>query len=463
MSDAARRLTLVATILGSTIAFVDATVVSVALPTIERDLDLGLTGEQWVVLSYSLALGSLYLTGGALGDRFGRRETFAVGTIGFVAASALAGAAPNAGVLIAGRALQGVAGAVLTPTSLGLLRATFGRESGRAIGIWTAWTSAAGVAGPPVGGAIAEWASWRLIFFVNIPLGAAAVSLALAARREPEVERERRPLDLPGAALAAAGLGALAFGLVEAGRDGFGAVASWAPLAAAAPLLVVFLMFEARARAPMLPLSLFRPRELAVANAETFLVYAALSAVAFYLALYLQSTGFSAFATGALMTPASLVLIALGARFGTVADRVGVRPLLAAGPMVVGCGTLLFLLLGPASGWPLVLPGILVFGLGIAMTVAPITTAALRSAPDRHAGLAAGVNATISRVGALVAIAVVGIVVAAAYDGRGEPLAKDQHGAAAQASTTAFRAGMAVAAGLAFAGGAVGLLGLRRE
>jgi EmrB/QacA subfamily drug resistance transporter len=452
-------LTLVATVAASSMAFFDATVVVVALPTIERDLDLGLTGEQWVVLSYSLALASLYLVGGALGDRYGRRRVFAAATVGFAVASALAGAAPTPEILIAARTLQGIAGAVLTPTSLGLLRATFGRESGRAIGLWSSWTAVATIAGPPAGGALVEWVSWRFVFFVNLPLAGVTVALALAGGRD-ERPHDGGRLDIPGAVLAALAFAALTFGLVEAGRDGFDAPAAWTALAAATVAIVAFLAFERRTAEPMLPLDLFRRRNFSVGNAETFLVYAALNAAMFYLALYLQTVGFSPFEAGWLLAPASVILVLLAARFGRVADRRGPRVLLTAGPALIGGGTLLFVLLGREPEWSRVLPGVLVFGLGLALTVAPITATVLRSAPDRYSGVAAGVNSTISRLGGLVAIALVGLVIASAYDGPGQPLAKDQGGEAARASLDAFRTGMLATGALAFAGAAIGLAGL---
>ncbi len=252
------RLTLVATVLGSSLAFIDATVVNVALPTIERDFDLGLAGAQWVVLSYSLALASLYLLGGALGDRLGRRRVFVIGTIAFALASAVAGAAPNAAVLLIGRTLQGVAGAVLTPASLGLLRATFGNESGRAIGLWSAWTGIATVAGPPAGGALVEWTTWRLIFLINLPLAAVTVALAWfgrCAERAPETRTGR--FDVPGAVLVALGLGALTYGLVEAGRSGFDEATVWVPLTVALFTLAAFVAAELRSSEPMLPFDLF--------------------------------------------------------------------------------------------------------------------------------------------------------------------------------------------------------------
>jgi MFS family permease len=271
----ARQRTLAATTIGSSLAFIDATVVIVALPTIERDLELGLSGQQWVFLSYSLALAALYLVAGAVGDRRGRRETFVVGVAGFAIASLLAGIAPNGAFLIAARALQGIAGAFLTVNSLALLREVYGAESGRAIGLWTAFTSVATVAGPPAGGALVEWISWRWIFFLNLPLAALAAGLALAGR-EPERQEQRvGRLDLPGAALAAVGFGSLTYAMVEGAEDGFAGY--WWAFVVAAVSLAAFAVVERKSRNPMLPFELFRRRNFTAANLETFLVYAALS------------------------------------------------------------------------------------------------------------------------------------------------------------------------------------------
>src|SRR6266480_4424796 len=269
---AARRLTLVATVLGSSLAFIDATVVNVALPVIQRDLDLGLTGQEWVYLAYSLALASLYLAAGATGDRWGRRGVFMGGVIGFAAASALAGAAPTGAVLISARVLQGIAGAFVTTNSLALLRGAYGRDAGRAVGLWTAFTGIATVLGPPAGGALVEWASWRWIFFLNLPLAAATVVLARLGRSSERAEIRVGRLDLPGAVLAALTFGALTFAMVQGSEHGFGGV--WWAFAAAAVAATAFVIVEQRTRAPLLPFELFRRRNFAGANLETFLVYA---------------------------------------------------------------------------------------------------------------------------------------------------------------------------------------------
>jgi EmrB/QacA subfamily drug resistance transporter len=458
-----RRLTLAATILGSSLAFVDASVVVVALPTIERDLGLGLAGQQWVYLSYSLALASLYLVGGAVGDRRGRRETFAAGVVGFAAASALAGAAPSAAVLICARALQGVAGAFVTTNSLALLRATYGPGSGRAIGLWTSLTGVATIAGPPAGGALVEWASWRWIFFLNLPLAAATIALARLGRCPESAGLQVGRMDLPGAAAAAAGFGLLTYAVVEGADSGFGRV--WWAFAGAAAALAAFATVERRAAEPLLPLALFRRRNFAAANAETFLAYAALGGTFVFLTLYLQFLGFTPFEAGLANIPTSVVMILLAARFGTLADRRGPRLFLTLGPALIGAGTLLFLLLDRRSDfWSAGVAGLALFSLGLALLVAPITATALSSVPGEFAGVASGVNSTVSRLGNLLAVAVIGLVVSLVFQASGGavgavPLAAGERDPALRAaSVDAFRAGMAVAAGLALAGAAVGWL-----
>jgi EmrB/QacA subfamily drug resistance transporter len=460
--EAQRLLTLLATILGSSISFLDATVVTVALPTIERDLHTGLAGEQWIVLAYSLALASLYLVGGAVGDRLGHRRVFVGGVLGFALASALAGAAPDERTLIAARALQGIAGAVLTPGSLALLREAYGAESGRAIGLWSGWTGISTVAGPLAGGALVEWASWRWIFFLNLPLAVVTVALALAGRSGGRRGHPAGALDVPGAVLAALAFGTLTYGLVEGERRGFGDPAIVATLAVAGASFVAFVLVELRASEPMLPFSLFQRRNFAAANAETFLVYAALSGSFFFLPLFLQSIpGYSPFAAGALTAPVSAILLVLAPVFGRLADWYGPRLYLAIGPAVLGGGILLLLRYDGDNLWTGFLPAILVFSFGLAAVVAPITATALQSAPERYAGIAAGVNTTVSRVGGLIAIALLGVVVSLVFDRPGVPLAKDQRGVEVRAaSTRAFHAAMIGAAALALAGAAVGAAGI---
>jgi EmrB/QacA subfamily drug resistance transporter len=460
-----RRLTLAATTLGSSLAFIDATVVIVALPTIERDLDLGLAGQQWIFLSYSLALAALYLVGGAVGDRYGRRDVFIAGAAGFALASVLAGAAPNEWVLILARTLQGVAGAFLTTNSLALLRGVYGDDAGRAIGLWTSFTSVATIAGPPVGGALVEWVSWRWIFFINLPLAGLTVLLAHLGRSDERTDVRVGRLDLPGATLAALGFGFLTYGLVDGAENGFGHV--WWAFPLAGVSLAAFVVVENRTKEPMLPFGLFRRRNFAVANAETFLVYAGLYGFFVFFTLYLQFLGFTPFETGLIEVPSSLVMILLAARFGALADRHGPRLYLTAGPALMGAGTLLFLLVTERSEfWTFGVVGYAIFSLGLAMMVAPITATALKSAPAEYAGIASGVNSTVSRLGSLIAVAVIGLVIALVFDARTDqsgavPLAKDQDAPELRdASVAGFRAGMALAAGLTFAGAAVAAAGI---
>jgi EmrB/QacA subfamily drug resistance transporter len=460
-----KTLTLVATVLGSSMAFIDATVVIVALPTIEEDLDLGLTGVQWVFLSYSLALAALYLVGGAIGDRYGRRTTFSAGVIGFALASILAGAAPGGAALIVARALQGVAGAFMTTNSLALLRSVYGRDAGRAIGLWTAFTSVATIAGPPLGGALTEWSSWRWIFFLNLPLAAVALVAAELGRCDEGKQLRSGALDVPGAILAAVGFGTLTYGLVQGAEEGFGAV--WWSFVAAGVALAGFVLRELRTPEPMLPFALFRVRNFAVANAATFLIYASLYGTLVYSTLYLQFLGFTPFEAGLINIPGSLAMIFLAARFGALADRYGPRWFLTGGPALMGVGSLLYAGMTEMSDfWTYGVAGLACFSIGMAAMVAPITATALKSAPERYAGIASGVNSTVSRLGSLIAVAVIGLAVALVFAAQtgvegAVPLALEQTDPALRAaSVDGFRAGMLIAAALAFAGAAVAGIGI---
>jgi EmrB/QacA subfamily drug resistance transporter len=459
-----QRLTLWATVLGSSLAFVDATVVVVALPTIQDDLHFSLAGEQWVFLAYSLALAALYLPAGAVGDRRGRRETFMAGVVGFALASALAGAAPTGAVLIAARVLQGIAAAFLTTNSLALLRETYGHEAGHAVGLWTSFTSVATLGGPPLGGILVQWVSWRWIFFINLPLAAAAIVLAHKGRCAPLAEHRVGRLDIPGAALAALTFGMVTYGMVEGAAHGFDK--SWWAFVVAAASLAAFVVVERRVAEPMLPFSLFRVRNFAVANLETFLVYGALGGVFFFFTIYLQFLGFSPFAAGLANVPASIVMILLSAQFGKLSDEHGPRVFLTVGPVLIAGGMVLFSLMRSKEDfWREGIPGLVVFSLGLSMLVAPITSTALGSAPERFSGVASGLNQTFSRLGNLLAVAVLGLVVLLVYQAnggdRGQPIALNQHDPVLRsASMDAFRVAMLVSAGLALAGALVGAFGI---
>jgi EmrB/QacA subfamily drug resistance transporter len=463
-----RSLTLVATITGSSMTFVDATVVNIALPTIGRDLHAGFAAQQWVMLSYSLAVASLYLVSGALGDRYGRRGFFLLGTVGFAGASAMAGLAPGSGILIAARVLQGVAGALLTTNSLALLRATYGKDSGRAVGLWTAWSGIGTLIGPPLGGLLVEYASWRWIFFINLPLAAVTLACGWAGRAGEHADAaEPRPLSGTAAVIIAVTFGALTYALIHGAQAGFATVVWVFALAAAGAIL--FVVSELRGENPLLPLELLRSRVFVVANVYTLVVYAALVGGTFYLALYLQSAavGYTPARASLVFVPTSVLVFFLATRFGKLADRHGPRRYLIAAPLVMAVGLALLTLvtstdpLAPAAG-------VLVFGLGIAILVAPVTATALKAAPDRYAGLAAGLNTTASRLGGLIAIPVLGVAItlvfAAAAGGHADPFATRGLTAGQRSATIeAFRVATALAVGLCIAGSLIAARGLRPE
>ncbi len=428
MSAPRRTLTLVACIIGSAIVFIDSTVVNVALPSISRDLHATLAQQQWVVEGYLLMLGSLVLVGGSLGDVLGRRRVFAAGVAGFGVTSALCALAPTIGVLIAARTLQGLAGALLVPSSLGIIAALYeGDERGWAIGRWTAATSAMIAFGPPLGGLIVDGASWRWVFLINIPL--VLVTLVVLARAMPAFPGDGRHVDVLGGVLCALGLGGPVWALIEQPARGWGAPGVWAPLAGGLLLLGLFVLHERRDPEPMLPPALFRSRAFSVANATTLAVYAGLGAATFFVALFLQQVaGYSALGAGAALLPLSLMLILLSSRWGALSARVGPRPLLGAGPLIAACGLLLYLRVDAHADYlTQVLPAALVFGLGMSMVVAPVTTTVLGAAPTALAGTASGVNNATARVAALLAIAAVGAIVASGFAAR---LERDLRGVA---------------------------------
>lgn len=459
-----QRLTLVATILGSTVVFLDSTVVNVALPAIADGLDADLAGQQWVVEAYMLTLVSLLLVGGSLGDQFGRRRMFVAGLVGFGVTSVLCAAAPSAEFLIAARALQGITGALLVPGSLAIVAATFeGAARGKAVGTWTAWTGIATVIGPAGGGALVGLTSWRAIFWVNIPLIAATVALTLHAVRESRDPDAFRGVDWLGIALSAAGLGGPVFALIEQPDRGWGDPAVWFPLVAGIACFALFVVHEMRARHPMLDLGLFRIRNFAVANLTTLTAYAGLIGGLFFIGLFLQQVaGYSPLEAGLATTPISLILFFLSPRWGRLASGTGPRLPMTLGPIVGGLGLLLLLRVGSDADYLAdVLPGILVFGLGLSATVAPLTATVLDSVEERHVGIASGVNNGVSRVAGLFSIAVLGAIVSARFatlapDVSGGPLTA----AAPAASTSAFHLGIAIAGALMIVGGFVSALGI---
>jgi len=460
-----QRLTLVATILGSTVVFLDSTVVNVALPAIADGLDAALAGQQWVVEAYMLTLVSLLLVGGSLGDQFGRRRVFVVGLIAFGATSALCAVAPSVELLIAARALQGVAGALLVPGSLAIVAATFeGAERGRAVGTWTAWTGIATVFGPAGGGALVDLLSWRAIFWVNIPLIAATVALTLHSVRESRDPEAFRGIDWLGIVLSAAGLAGPVFALIEQPTRGWGDPVVWVSMLAGLLSLALFVLWEARARHPMLELSLFRIRNFRIANLTTLAAYAGLIGGLFFVGLFLQQVaGYSAIEAGLATTPVSLILFVLSPRWGRLASGAGPRLPMSLGPIVGGLGLIMLLRVGAAPSYAAdVLPAILVFGLGLSATVAPLTATVLDSVEERHVGIASGLNNGIARVAGLLAIAVLGAVISAKFgaavggDAGANPLTASEP----EASTAAFHLGVVIAGILMIVGGILAGIGI---
>jgi EmrB/QacA subfamily drug resistance transporter len=490
-------LTLVATILGSTVVFLDSTVVNVALPAISEGLDAGLAGEQWVVEAYMLTLVSLLLVGGSLGDQFGRRRMFVIGLIAFGVTSALCALAPTVEFLIAARALQGVAGALLVPGSLAIVAATFeGEARGKAVGTWTAWTGIATVIGPAGGGALIGLTSWRAIFWVNIPLIAATVALTLHSVQESRDEDAFLGIDWAGIALSAIGLGGPTFALIEQPARGWGDPVVWVPMLVGIASFGLFILREATARHPMLPLWLFKIRNFWVTNLTTLSTYAGLIGGLFFVGLYLQQVvGYSPLEAGLATTPISILMFFLSPRFGRIASGTGPRAPMTAGPIVGGLGLLLLLRVDTGASYLTdVLPGLLVFGVGLSATVAPLTATVLDSVDEHRVGIASGVNNGVSRVAGLLAIAVLGAVISAHFgtaldsnlgsqplsnqganivtDAKAQPLAVPDTEdlpaaeanrvatASAEASTSAFHLGVLIAGLLMILGGIAAGLGV---
>jgi EmrB/QacA subfamily drug resistance transporter len=494
-----KRLTLIACIMGSGIVLLDGTVVNVALPTIQRALGGGLAAQQWVVNGYLLTLSSLILIGGSLGDLFGERRVFALGVSGFGLASLACALSPTIGVLVLARAIQGVAGALLVPSSLAVIVNTFPEdERGAAIGSWTAWGAIAGVLGPLAGGELLAIGSWRWLFVINIPIAAACVTLILFVVPGAAPRRTgARKVDVPGALLCAAGLAGPVFALIEQPRLGWSSPAVFVPLIAGVVLLGAFLWHESRAPDPMLPLGLFKRRNFSAGNIETFSMYAGLAVLFFFLILFLQQIGgYTPLQSGMATLPVTAIMFVCSRRFGALADRFGPRFFMGGGPLVAACGLLLFQRIGAQVDYVSeVLPGLLVFALGLSMTVAPLTAAVLAGADTTQAGIASGVNNAIARVAGLLGTAAVGAAVAGSFgssldehlsgvrlgaaaraaviQAKRLPLGRpDVHGlisaqadaltkAAEQASLHSFHLGMAIAGLLVAAGGVVGVVGIR--
>jgi EmrB/QacA subfamily drug resistance transporter len=445
---------LAATVLGSGIASLDATVVGIALPSINRSFGGGVGTLQWVVTGYSLTLAAFLLLGGSLGDRLGRKRIFSIGVAWFAIASALCGIAPNSTFLVVARVVQGVGGALLTPGSLAILQASFRADDrSRAIGAWTGLSGVAAAAGPLIGGYLLAVASWRWVFYINVPV--AVFVLVLTARHVPESSdpTSSRHIDTVGAALAVLFLAGTTYGLIEGPTRGWGSPLVVGAFVVGTVSAVAFLVVEKRSADPMLPLELFRSRQFSGANAVTFVVYGALGGALFLLPVELQLVAhYTPLDSGLALIPVTLIMLAFSARSGQLSARIGPRLQMSVGPVVVGAGlALLAMATDHGSYWTQVFPAILVFSIGLAITVAPLTSTAMSAAPAEHSGIASAVNNTVARAAGLFAVAVL-------------PLAAGLTGAAALSPTEladGFRTAVYIAGATCAAGGLLAVLTIR--
>jgi EmrB/QacA subfamily drug resistance transporter len=445
-----KRLILVACILGSTIVFLDGSIVNVALPSIRRDLGGGLALQEWVVDAYLLTLGALILVGGSLGDLFGGRRVFELGVASFGVTSIFCAVALNGPTLIVARGLQGIAGALLTPAALATITTVFaGEERGAAIGTWTAWTGIAFIIGPVVGGQFVETVSWRSIFLINVPIVLATLAL-LRVSMPPSRTRESARVDVVGGMLCVLGLGGPVFALIEAPTRGFSDPLIVACIVAGLALLAAFVAWELHHDAPMLPLRLFHLRNFSFANLETLTVYAALSTLTFFLVIFLQQlANYSPRNSGLATVPISLVMFVLSPRVARLSMRVGPRFFMGFGPLIAAAAIAWMRELSPGFDyWTELLPPLLLFAVGLSLIVAPLTSTVLADAGERDAGIASGVNNAVARVAGLVGIAVVGAAIAGSQNRLDLP---------------GYRLSMAITAGLLAAGGVIGLAGIRNR
>jgi EmrB/QacA subfamily drug resistance transporter len=423
------RWVLAATALGSGMAFLDGTVVNVALPAMGEDLNADMGGLQWIVNGYMLLLASLILLSGSLGDRLGRRRMFVTGVVWFALASVICAVAPNLEVMIAGRVLQGIGGALLTPGSLAILQTTFRHsDRARAVGAWSGLTSVAAAVGPFVGGSLVDSGSWRLIFVINVPI--ALVTVLVTLRHVPETRDESAAgkLDLAGAGVATLGLAGLTFGLIQAGEDGLGDPLVVASLVIGVLAFVAFVEVERRSSHPMLPPGIFKNVQFAGANLVTVVVYGGFGTVTFLLVVYLQTAlGYDAIWAGAALLPMTLLMLALSGYSGALSERIGARLPMTIGPALMAVGLLLMLRIEPGSSYvEAVLPAVVVLGFGLVATVAPLTATVLSSVEDHHAGIASGVNNAVARSAQLMAVAAIPMAAGITGDDYRDPAAFQQ-------------------------------------
>lgn len=487
-----QRLVLVVSILASFVAFLDGAIVNVALPAIQRELGGGLSVQQWVVDAYLLTLGSFILIAGSLSDLLGRKKILGLGLLGFGVASLLCAVAPNGASLVGFRALQGVAGALLVPSSLAIIISSFsGSAQGKAVGTWTAWTGIAFILGPLVGGFLVDQASWRWIFAINlIPIAVTLYLLrGIAVAKGAE---SKAKVDVVGALLCALGLGGPVFALIEQAHYGWGNPVIYLPLTIGLIFLAVFLGYEHKNKNPMLPLGLFRNHNFSVGNVATLAIYAGLSAATFLIVLFLQQvSGYSALSAGLALLPVTVVMFLLSPRFGALSGKYGPRIFMGFGPLVASVGFLMMMRMQAHTDyWTQLFPAILVFGLGLSITVAPLTAAILGDVPKGQAGIASAVNNAVARVAGLIAVAAVGAVVTAQFAAsldrnstisympasvmnqvKDQPLQTDPPkdykndcvliNAISKASVEAYRTGILTIAGLLAGGGVISLIGIR--
>jgi EmrB/QacA subfamily drug resistance transporter len=445
------RWTLVASILGSSMAFIDGSVVNVALPSIQADLGGGLATQQWVVDAYLLTLGSLILVGGSLGDIFGELKVFTIGVASFAGASILCAIAPTAAALIVFRGVQGMAGALLVPASLAMLTSTFsGTARGNAIGQWTSWTGISFIIGPTFGGWLIDVSSWRTIFLLNIPIAAGTLMLLMRLGGMQQQRREDMRVDVWGAILCTAGLSFLVAGFIEQPQRGWSDPLILGAFVGGLSLLAAFVFYELHTPLPMLPLRLFRLRNFSVANIETLSVYGGLSGLTTFLTLFLiEFAGFSALQAGVSILPVTVVMFFVSPRTGRLSMQYGPRLFMGLGPVIAGLGVLAFTRLPQNLSYATdILPGLLVFAAGLSLTVAPLTTTVLADANPGDAGTASGVNNAVARIAGLLAIAILGITAS----GGGDHL-----------SVHGFHVTMGVVSGLLIGGGLIGAIGIRNR